>query len=131
MEPAAGAWCDATELCFRVRDEDHRLSGVRLQQGVLPRGTPTDFGYDPGLGAWELRLPRPAVQRLEYKLELRRPGGAIETVCDPDNPLRVGGGFGDSSELRCPGYREPAWLDLPAAPGRWRDLNLPLPAVRS
>jgi enterochelin esterase family protein len=131
MEPAVGAWCDAAEICFSFRDPGHRLSGVRLVQGVLPRGTPTDLTYDAGSGAWELRLPRPAVRRLEYELEITRPGGATETVCDPDNPLRVGGGFGDSSELRCPDYREPAWRDLPAAPGRWREVHLPLPAVRS
>ena len=131
MEPAAGAWCDATEMCFRVRDPGRRLSGVRLEQGVLPRGTSTEFTHHAALGAWELRLPRPAVQRMEYKLELRRPGGATESVCDPENPLRAGGGFGDSSELRCPGYRPPGWLDLPAAPGRWRDVHLPLPALRS
>jgi enterochelin esterase family protein len=130
MEPVVGAWCDATEICFRLRDQDRRLTGVRLVQGVLPRGTPTDFTYDAAARTWELRLPRPAVQRLEYKLELTRAGGDTEIVCDPDNPLRVGGGFGDSSELRCPGYQEPSWLRLPAAPGRWRDLHLPLPAVR-
>src|SRR3712207_9519545 len=104
MEPVAGAWCDATEICFRVRDPGPRLTGVRLEQGVLPRGTPTDFTHDAGAGVWELRLPRPAVQRMEYKLELRRPGGATELVCDPDNPPLAGGGVGDSSELRCPRY---------------------------
>ncbi len=130
MEQAVGAWCDAAEVCFAFRDRDHRFSGVRLVQGVLPRGTPTDFTYDAVAGIWELRLPRPAVRRMEYKLELTRPGDDPETVCDPGNPLRVGGGFGDSSELRCPDYDEPAWRDLPAAPGRRRDLRLPLPAVR-
>ncbi len=130
MAAAAGAWCEDAEVRFRVRDHHRKLAGVRLVQGVLPRGTATDFTWDASAQAWELRLPRPAVQRLEYKLELIRPGGDTETVCDPDNPLRVGGGFGDSSELRCPGYREPDWLGLPAAPGRWRDLHLPLPAVK-
>ena len=71
------------------------------------------------------------MQRLEYTLELTRAGGDSEFVCDPANPRRVAGGFGDSSELRFPGYAEPGWLDLPAAPGTWRDLHLPLPAVRS
>ncbi|MEV6494517.1 alpha/beta hydrolase-fold protein, partial [Actinoplanes sp. NPDC051633] len=40
-------------------------------------------------------------------------------------------GFGDSSELRCPEYREPAWLTWAPAPGDWRDLYLPLPRLRS
>jgi enterochelin esterase-like enzyme len=130
MAAAAGAWCDATGMGFRVRDHDRRLAGVRLRQGVLPRGTDTAFAYDAATGTWELRLPRPAVQRLEYQLDLIRADGTTDTVCDPDNPLRVGGGFGDSSELRCPEYREPGWLRLPQAGGAWRDVHLPMPLVR-
>jgi enterochelin esterase-like enzyme len=131
MEPAVGAWCTGSEVCFRLRDHERRLSGVRLLQGVWPRSERLDFRYDDSSRTWELRRPRPPVQRIEYKLELTRHDGSAETVCDPDNPLRVGGGFGDSSVVRCPGYREPDWLDLPPAPGRWRDVYLPLTAVRS
>jgi enterochelin esterase-like enzyme len=128
MEPAVGAWCDAAEIGFRLHDHDQRLSSVRLQSALnLPD---PDFSYAHQTRTWELRVPRPPVQRLEYKLELRHPGGRVETLCDPDNPLRVGGGFGDSSEVRCPGYREPDWLHRPAAPGGWRDVYLPLSAVR-
>lgn len=131
MDPAAGAWCRGTEVCFRLVDKTHRLSGVRLGTGVFPRGTDLSFTYDPESLAWELRRPRPAVHRIEYKLELIHPDGGSEWVCDPDNPARVGGGFGDSSELRCPDYREPAWLTRPQALGDWRDLYLPMPALRS
>ena len=130
MEPGAGAWCRGPEVCFRLLDQDQRLAGVRLGSGAFPRGTDLTFAYDPADHAWELRRPRPSVRRLEYKLELIHPGGRTEWVCDPDNPLRVGGGFGDSSELRCDDYREPAWLTLPQAHGAWRDVYLPLPAVR-
>ncbi len=131
MDASAGAWCDAAGIGFRFRDRDRRLTGVRLQQGVLPRGTDTGFAYEESTGTWELRLPRPAVRRLEYRFDLIRADGTTETVCDPANPLRVGGGFGDSSELRCPEYREPGWLRLPPAAGQWRDVHLPLPPVRS
>ena len=122
MEPAAGAWCDTTEVCFRLRDRDHRLAGVRLRSGVASG----DFTYDPPSRTWQLRLPRPPVLRIEYQLELVHPGGSTETVADPDNPRRGG----DGSVLLCPGYREPGWLHLPPATGRWRDVHLPLPAVR-
>jgi enterochelin esterase family protein len=128
MEPVVGAWCGAAEIGFRLHDQDQRLASVRLRS-ALPIPDPT-FWYAAESRTWELRVPRPAVQRLEYRLELRYPGGQVETVCDPDNPLRVAGGFGDSSEVRCTGYREPDWLHLPAAPGRWRDVYLPLPAVK-
>ncbi|GGK91596.1 alpha/beta hydrolase [Mangrovihabitans endophyticus] len=126
MEPATGAWCTASTVCFRLRDRERRLSAVRLDCGLAAE---REFRYQPGDGVWELRVPRPAVQRLEYRLELTGPDGA-RTVLDPDNPLRVPGGFGDMSELRCTGYQEPAWLRRPRADGRWRDLYLPLPSVR-
>ncbi|GGQ62179.1 alpha/beta hydrolase [Couchioplanes azureus] len=122
MEPAAGAWCTATEMGFRLRDHEHRLAGVRLESGVAAG----DFRYRDEIRAWELRLPRPAVQRLEYRLTLRHPGGRGETVADPDNPRR----HGDASVLWCPDYREPGWLQLPHGGGRWRDVYLPLPPVR-
>jgi enterochelin esterase-like enzyme len=128
MEPAAGAWCSGSTVRFRLRDHDRRLSAVRVSSRVL--ADPPGFAYDAATRTWELRLPRPAVQRLEYKLELTYPDGTTEVVCDPDNPRRVGGGYGDSSELWCEGYREPGWLHLPAVAGDWRDVYVPLPAVR-
>jgi enterochelin esterase family protein len=125
---AVGASCEADGISFRLRDADRRLTGVRLQQHAGVAGD-LEFSYHPGHRAWELRVPRPAVHRLEYRLELRHPDGRTETVCDPDNPRRVPGAFGDSSVLWCPGYSEPDWLRLPAAAGRWRELKLPLPPV--
>lgn len=129
MEPVAGAWCDAGGVGFRLRDHDHRLRAVRLAS-ALAVDDPA-FTYDRAGRTWELRLPRPAVHRIEYKLELHHAGGEVETVCDPDNPRRVAGGFGDSSELWCDDYREPDWLHLPPAPGDWREVDLPLPSVRA
>jgi enterochelin esterase-like enzyme len=128
MEPAVGAWCGASEVCFRLHDHDQRLSSVRLVQRVV--FAPPDFSYDPASRTWELRLPRPPVRRIEYKLELHHPDGGTETVCDPDNPRKVGGGYGESSVVWCTDYREPDWLHLPQARGGWRDVYLPLPAVR-
>jgi enterochelin esterase family protein len=122
MEPAVGAWCTSSSVCFRLHDHDRRLSGVRLSSGVLP---PADFTYQSAARTWELRLPCPPVWRIEYRYELRHQGGAVETVPDPDNPRRAG----DASELRCTGYREPDWLNRAPAPGSWRDVYLPLRPV--
>ena len=129
MEEADGAWCGGSAVRFRLRDHDRRFSAVRLAS-ALPVPDP-GFSYDPATRAWELRMPRPPVRRIEYKLELVHAGGVTETVCDPDNPRRVGGGFGDSSVLWCGDYREPDWLHLPPASGEWRDLPLPLPSLRT
>src|SRR3954464_6743853 len=123
MEPAVGAWCTGTSVCFRLRDHERRLTSVRMSSGVLP---PADFTYVPEQHVWELRRPCPAVWRIEYRYELRYADGSGETVPDPDNPRRAG----DASELRCTGYREPEWLDEPPAAGAGREVSLPMPPVR-
>ncbi|HEU4347980.1 MAG TPA: hypothetical protein VFR35_09335, partial [Actinoplanes sp.] len=68
MEPAVGAWCTGAEVAFRLHDQDQRLAGVRLRAAVFP-GAP-EFAYVHEARTWELRLPRPPVQRVEYQLEL-------------------------------------------------------------
>jgi enterochelin esterase-like enzyme len=124
MEPAAGAWCDGPSVCFRLHDHGQRLISVRLAS-ALPVADPA-FRYDATAHTWDLRIARPPVERLEYRFELVRHDGSSETVADPGNPDRVG----DTSELRLPGYREPAWLRLPQAAGDWRAVRLPLAAVK-
>ena len=124
MEPTVGAWCGTSSVVFRLHDHDQRLSSVRLNCSVF--ADPAEFTYVAAARAWELRLPRPAVHRIEYRLELVHPNGEREIVADPDNPRRAG----DSSVLWCVDYREPDWLHLPTVAGQWRDVYLPLPAVR-
>ena len=34
-------------------------------------------------------------------------------ICDPANPQRAPGGFGEKSVLELAGYRPPEWLDRP------------------
>jgi len=122
MEPTVGAWCGTASVVFRLHDHDQRLSSVRLNCSVLEPG---EFTYDAAAHTWELRLPRPAVHRIEYRLELVHPGGEREIIADPDNPRRAG----ESSVLLCVDYREPGWLRLPQAQGRWREVYLPLHAL--
>src|SRR3954468_19519431 len=114
-------------MAFRLADPDRTLTGVRLVQHVGIPGDRLDFGYDSG--EWRLVLPRPPVWRLEYKLELRHPDGGTEEICDPGNPRRVGGAFGDKSVLERPDYTAPAWLDAPAADGAWAAFTVPAPGL--
>ena len=65
-------------------------------------------------GVWRLRLPRPEVQRLEYRFGVCR-RGVEELVLDPDNPVTVATAFGDRSVLEMPGYCPPSWLTDPPA----------------
>jgi len=113
MEPSAGSWCGTTEVCFRLRDPERRLTSVRLESAVVHG----DLTFLEDTGTWELRLPRPPVHRIEYKLALGHADGGPDTS--------------DDAVLCCPDYREPGWVHLPGTAGQWRDLYLPLPAVRS
>src|SRR5215211_4791153 len=103
-------------ISFALDDPDRRYRGVRLEQDL---GIPDDlleFGYHEPAGRWTLTLPRPPVQRMEYRLRLRYPDGGSETVNDPANPARAPGAFGEKSVLEMPGYAPPAGI---AEQRRW------------
>ena len=115
MNPArpmagAGPEVGAGRVIFRVPDPDAALQDVRLYQEVRrPRVGPA-FARAEGSGTWELDFPRPAVDRMEYQLQLRYPGAGPVLLPDPTNPLLAPGPFGDKSVVEFPGYHPPAWL---------------------
>ena len=93
-------------VVFRL--EDHGYSSVRLQQELeRPRSGPAFARVDAG-DHWELEYRRAQVDRMEYRLEADG-----ESFCDPHNPLRAPGAFGDKSVVEFPGYEPPAWLAAP------------------
>ena len=98
---------------LRVDDLEERLVGVRLRSD-LPVPDP-DFAREDG--GWVLHLPDSGLGRLEYQLELSDHDGDTVVVCDPGNPERAPGAFGEKSVLLGPGYRPPAWLEQPSAHG--------------
>jgi enterochelin esterase-like enzyme len=102
-------------VTFGHPDPDGLLSGVRLAQQVRIPGDQLDFVRTQS--GWSLTLPRPDVWRMEYRFELRYPDGGYEEVCDPDNPLRAPGAFGEKSVLEFADYRRPAWLSAPVLAG--------------
>lgn len=103
-------------VTFRLPDGDQGLDRTRLLPALsLPPGTDLDFGYIDG--AWLLTLDRPPVGRMEYRFQLRHPAGDFEEICDPANPLRAPGAFGDKSVVEFPGYVAPAWLDAERVDG--------------
>jgi enterochelin esterase-like enzyme len=114
----AGPEVTADRVIFRVADPDARLGAVRLSQEVRVPGD--RLGFARVDGGWELRLPRPPVARMEYRLELDG-----EQVCDPANPLRAPGAFGDKSVLEFPGYVRPAWLAASPPAGTSTELRVP------
>src|SRR4051794_6951296 len=122
MEPAVGAWCTGTSICFRLRDHERRLTSVRMSSGVLP---PADFTYVPEQQVWELRRPCPAVWRIEYRYELRYADGSGGTGPDPGNPRRAGG----AAEPGCPGHPEARGRRVRAALPRLPGMGVPAGAV--
>jgi enterochelin esterase-like enzyme len=109
-------------LTFRMPDPEGRLRGVRMQQDVRLPGEL--LGFERDADGWVLRVPRPDVDRMEYSFEIQFEGGGSEWVCDPGNPLRVGGAFGDKSVLELPGYTAPAWLQADPPRGDRNEVGL-------
>src|SRR5690349_2207513 len=116
-------------LTFRLPDPEHALRGVRLQQDVRLPGEA--LGFERTGKDWVLTVPRPDVDRMEYSFELQHADGGSEWICDPGNPLRVGGAFGDKSVLELAGYVAPTWLAADPPRGTRRELSLASRALSS
>jgi enterochelin esterase family protein len=107
-------------VLFRLADPGERYLDVHLRSDLpLEQGRQALARRN---GEWRLRLDLPAVSRLEYQFEVRDHDGGTEYLCDPDNPKRAPGAFGEKSVLLAPGYTPPAWLEAEPATGRRRDL---------
>lgn len=110
-----------TDVVLTLRDRRAYEEVALLHELRRPRR----LAYERRGRTWELRFPRPPVDRLEYLLELRRKDGSTQVVPDPGNPLRTPGPFGEKSVLELPGYEAPAWVfDHEAQPGELRELPL-------
>lgn len=120
---STGPLVDPTGVTFRLPDPHSRLRGVRLYQEVRVPGD--QLGLSVRRGVWSLRLPRPAVDRMEYLFELSHHNEGREMITDPGNPLRVSGAFGDKSVIEFPGYTRPTWLDEPECPATSAEFAVP------
>jgi enterochelin esterase-like enzyme len=109
-------------VLLRLADPDERYAAVRLCSDLpLPDAARAYARRD---GEWRLELPPPPVARLEYQLEVVHRDGGTEVLCDPGNPHRAPGAFGEKSVLLLPGYAPPGWLAREGVPGRTRDLTV-------
>lgn len=105
---------------LRVDDPEQRYRAVRLCSDLRLRER--EFHRDNG--SWVLPLPRLQLARLEYQLELSSHDGTTEVVCDPGNPRRALGAFGEKSVFVAPEYRPPDWLESDAPDGSFERLEL-------
>src|SRR4051812_29957306 len=100
---------DANGVRFRLADRGY--AAVRLQQELeRPRSGPALARRD---GVWELAYRRRQVDRMEYRFEADG-----ESFCDPGNPRRGPGAFGEKAVIEFPRYAPPGRLrgTAPEAP---------------
>ena len=100
------------QVVFRLSDPGHAFAAVRLWSDVALTPDAGDLELARSEGGWELRLPLPDLDCLEYLFEV---DGTLAP--DPGNPDRVDGAFGPHSWLPMPGYEPPAWLAREPAAG--------------
>jgi enterochelin esterase family protein len=105
-------------VALRLPDPEETYTAVRLSSDL--GGPPFERDDDD----WVLELELPDVLRLEYKLEVTHRDGGNEWICDPANPKRAPGAFGEKSVLELPGYSAPAWLDEAGVEGRFDDASI-------
>jgi enterochelin esterase family protein len=111
---------EGDEIAFRLSDPEHEHGDVKVWFDVelAPDGQ-SELGMAEVDGGWELRLPMPDLDCLEYLFD------ADGTMApDPGNPDQVDGAFGPHSWLAMPGYRPPAWLTEPVVEGRRTSLTV-------
>ena len=114
-ESTPGPQIGEQNVTFLFADPDGRLDQVILDQEIeRPRVGP-GFTLEER-SVWKLTWRRPPTRRMEYKYCLSHRDGGSESVCDPANPLRASGPFGDKSVLEFPGYQRPDWLDTGPVP---------------
>ena len=107
-------------ITLRVADPKPRYRAIRLCSDLRLRDS--DFVREDG--GWVFRLSRSGLARLEYKLELFGRDGSSQVVCDPANPQRVPGAFGEKSVVLAPEYRPPAWLHDRRVAGTFEELGV-------
>jgi enterochelin esterase family protein len=110
----AGPRSDSDHVHFELPDPAGELAAVSLYQEVQRPRLGPDFEHVDGV--WRLDFPRPDADRLEYLFGLEWRDGHDELICDPTNPLRAPGPFGDKSVVEFEGYAPPAWLAAAEAP---------------
>jgi enterochelin esterase family protein len=117
-------------VTFTLADPEGRYGAVGLLQELR---RPRDWTPFERVGhTWTLDFPRLRVDRMEYQLKgVLADGQSDEVFCDPANPLRAPGAFGEKSVVEMPGYEPPGWLGEEPIGGELLHVSLPSRTLRS
>ena len=101
-------------LVFTLDDPDRSMVRVSLH---CDDAVPGHRRFRRTATGWLLSIPRPDLNRLEYRLVVTNRSGDTKVVCDPESPERVPTPFGARSVAVMPGYERPGWLRVEAEAG--------------
>jgi enterochelin esterase family protein len=104
-------------ITFRLHDPDQAFEAVGLMQDLRRPRDWTPLKKSEPDAMWTVDVPRLAVDRMEYQFKGVHRDGGDEIFCDPTNPLRAPGAFGDKSVVLLPSYESPRWFDEFEPPG--------------
>lgn len=126
---SAGPVVATDGVTFRLPNPGPEVVGVSLYQEVLwPREGPQLRANRDG---YQVAIPRPPVDRMEYLFQLRHRDGRVELSLDPGNSQRASGPFGDKSVVEFPEYRVPEWFGVASLPpGDRFDFDIPCPTLQ-
>lgn len=131
VKESFGPQVTASDVTFRLPDEDEALAMVELNQDVQRPRLGPPFAFDANRKIWSLRFPRPNADRMEYGLHLVHRDGSDEWIPDPANERRASGPFGERSVVEWPEYVAPAWVDRDAPAGSLVEADIPSRTLRA
>jgi enterochelin esterase-like enzyme len=121
---------DIHGVTFVLPDGEDPFESVKLVQEIMRPRIGPPFVRPEDSSAWRLRFPRPAADRFEYMIEVTHASGARDVLCDPANPVRAPGPFGDKSVIEFPEYRSPGWLNASSPTGSSVEVTIYSGALR-
>jgi enterochelin esterase-like enzyme len=98
------------QLVFTLQDPGQQWIQVTLDCDDAIAGRRS---FRRSVSGWALAIPRPDLDRLEYRFVVTDRAGVTKVICDPENPELTPTVFGERSVGLMPGYQRPAWMRRP------------------
>jgi enterochelin esterase-like enzyme len=95
------------QLVFTLQDPGQQWIQVTLDCDDAIAGRRS---FRRSASGWALAIPRPDLDRIEYRLLVNDGSGVTKVICDSENPELTPTVFGERSVGLMPGYQRPAWM---------------------